>query len=120
MSTANKNVLAIILWVIGLLGVTGYINRFGFFALVIPILFLIMGSAYTRSHAKEYFNVLVGSVVIYFVGILLNTILGWFDVRGFNWTLIALIYFTIMSILGLIRALSSERFRAPMSVRIFK
>lgn len=120
MATTNKNVLAVVLWIIGLLGATGYINRFGFFALLIPLLFLILGSSFTRSHAMEYFNVLVGSVAIYFVGVAINWVFDLFEAGHMDFRFIALIYFGIMSIVGLFHALSTKRFKSSLSVRIFK
>jgi hypothetical protein len=119
MAATSRNTLAIILWIFGLLGATGYLNPFGFFALLIPILFILLGSQFTQQHARQYFNILVTSVVIWLLGHVLNWIVGLFDVK-FDMLLIALIYFGIMCLFGLIQAINDKKFKNVVAIQIFK
>jgi hypothetical protein len=120
MASTQRNTVAIILWILGLLGATGYLNPFGFFALLLPLLFLAFGSNFTRNHAKEYFNVLVTSVIIYFIGYILMWILGLFKYTGFDLIYVPLFYFGVLSAFGLIAAISNKRFKAILCLRVFK
>ncbi|MDF2698710.1 MAG: hypothetical protein K0Q49_266 [Haloplasmataceae bacterium] len=115
----QNNTLAVIVWVIGLLGCSGFINEFGFFALLIPLLFWLFGNKFTKQHCKAYFNVLITAVILYFLGYVLNWLIGLFT-ETFDLTFIALIYFALMSILGLIFALQNKRYKPILSANVLK
>jgi len=121
MAKTQSNILAIIVWVIGLLGLTGFINPFGFYALIIPIIFWLLGNRFTKGHCKQYFNVLITAVVIYLIGWALNFLVQLFNLNIFNqFEYIALAYFAIMGILGLFSALDSKRYKPLLMIELFK
>lgn len=120
MARKQKHVLAVVVWVIGLLGCTGFINPFGFYALLIPIIFWMFGNRFTKDHCRQYFNILLTAVVIYLLGLALNLIIGLFVDDFFKFTYVSLVYFALMNIPGLFNALDGKRYKPLLSIDLFK
>ncbi|QVK18237.1 hypothetical protein KHQ81_00520 [Mycoplasmatota bacterium] len=118
----RNNTLSIIVWFLGLLGCVGYIDYFyplGFFPLVVPLLFWLFGSKFTKMHCKVYFNVLLTAVIIHVVGTVIDQLLLLFKVDIFRFMYLGLIYFSILCLFGLIAALNNKKYRPELVVHVF-
>ncbi len=120
MASRQSNTGPVIIWLIGLFGCIGWINPIGFFALIIPILFWLMGTKLTKDHCRIYFNVLLTAVILWVIGLAINEILLIIDLKLLNFKLIGLIYFTITCIFGLFVALNSKKYRPALIINLFK
>ncbi|NLG81120.1 MAG: DUF4870 domain-containing protein [Bacilli bacterium] len=123
MARSQDNTLAIIVWIVGLLGMSGFLSflyPFGYLPLILPILFWILGKKFTRIHCQSYFNVLITAVVIYLLGLIIDKL---FQLLRLNLSIsvvyISLIYFVVMSIIGLIKAINGKRYDPELAIRIF-
>lgn len=116
----NSKLLAIIVWIIGLLGVIGKVNPYGFLFVLIPIIFMFYGSKFTKRHAKEYLNVLLTSLLIYLICFVVNMIFNTIGFERFDITFVGVVYFAIENLMGLIYALGGKVFKAPFTIRLFK
>lgn len=119
MAQKQSNTLAVFVWLIGLLGCIGFLYPLGFISLIIPLLFWLLGSKYTRNHCESYFNILLTAVIISVMGLVIDKILLFFHINIFKFLYIGLIYFGIMCIWGLIAALNSRRYKPELVVKIF-
>jgi ABC-type Fe3+-siderophore transport system permease subunit len=119
MARKQSNILAVLTWFIGLLGCIGFIYTLGFIALIIPLLFWIFGSKFTKIHCSAYFNGLITGIIIYICGLVINRVLIWLDIKLFNFTLVGLIYFALICIFGLINALNHKRYKPELVIGIF-
>lgn len=123
MARSRDNTLAIIVWIIGLLGMSGFLNflyPFGYLPLIVPIIFLLLGKQFTRNHCQSYFNVLITSVVIYILGLIIDKLLHLIHLNlNFSLVYLSLVYFIVMSIIGLIKAINGKRYNPELAIRIF-
>ena len=115
---SEKNLPAIIVWILAILGGLGFINPFGFVVLLVPFLFYIFGAGLTKNHAKEYLNVLFGAGLLYLIGQLLG-LLDLYRARDIVYT-VTYVYLLVTSILGIINALRVAKFKAPIAIRLLK
>lgn len=119
MARRQNNTFAVIIWLLGLLGCIGYIYPLGFISLLIPLLFWVFGSRFTKIHCETYFNVLITGVILHVLGIVINKVLSWLSINIFELKYVGLIYFSILCILGLINALNNKRFRPEFVFKVF-
>jgi len=122
MAQRQSNTLPVFVWFLGLLGCVGYINYFyplGFFPVVVPILFWILGSKFTKAHCQVYFNVLLTAFIIHVAGSAIDLVLEWIKVDTFKFRFLGLVYFTIFCLFGLFAALNNKRYKPELTVRVF-
>ncbi len=122
MARRQSNTLSVLVWFLGLLGCAGYINYlypYGFFPLVLPLIFWILGSKFTKSHCQTYFNGLLTAFIIHVVGLVINFILDLFKLNIFNFTYLSLLYFSILCLVGFFTALNHKRYKPELTVHVF-
>lgn len=119
MARKQNNTFAVLIWVFGLLACIGYIYPLGFLGLLIPLLFWLFGSKFTKSHCEAYFNVLITGVIIHLLGTVISKLLSWINIHIFELKYIGLIYFALLCIFGLFKALNNKHYRPELVFKIF-
>jgi|SRR5690554_2894130 len=119
MARKKRSIIPVIIWILGLLGCIGYLYPLGYLSLLIPLLFWLFGSKFTKNHCEAYFNVLITGVIIYILGVIINKLLSLIDISFFPLKNIALIYLAIMCILGLVTALGNKRYNPGLVIKVF-
>ena len=88
--------------------------------LLIPVLFLLLGNSFTKNHCKTYFNVVITAAILYLLGYAVDFVLSELSINlfSFSFVVVGLIYLAIMSIIGLIKALSSDKYKTDFCIRL--
>ncbi len=122
MAQRHSNTLPVIVWFLGLLGCTGYIDLlypFGFIPVIIPLIFWFLGSKFTKMHCRVYFNVLLTAFIIHVIGVVIFEVLNFVGIHIINLMYLGLVYFAIFCIFGLLSALNNRKYNPELVVHVF-